>query len=99
MSDFFSRKREGSKYKDFILGYYLDPYVPKVNTLKKPILIVDSFAGRGVFEDGQPGSPLIIAPIIQKWREKGVPIRGLFIEADADNYQCLGESLQVYREF
>ena len=68
--------------------------VPKVNTLKKPILIVDCFAGRGEFKDGQPGSPLIIAPIIQKWRQHGMPVRGLFIEADPDNYQHLVEALR-----
>ena len=42
------------EYKDFILNYYLEPYIPKVNTLKKPILIIDCFAGRGSFDDGQP---------------------------------------------
>ena len=47
--DFFKAKRPWSKYKDFILGYYLEPYIPKVATLKKPILIVDCFAGCGRF--------------------------------------------------
>ena len=77
--DFFKAKRPWSKYKDFILGYYLEPYIPKVATLKKPILVVDCFAGCGRFGDGEPGSPLIIAPIIKKWRDKGVPqLTGLF---------------------
>ena len=96
--DFFKAKRPWSKYKDFILGYYLEPYIPKVATLKKPILIVDCFAGCGSFSDGQPGSPLIIAPIIKKWRDKGVPVSGEFIEADPENFQCLSASLQDYRE-
>ena len=52
MSDFFDAKRDWSRYKDFILGYYLEPYIPKVNTLGKPILVVDCFAGRGEFGDG-----------------------------------------------
>src|ERR1700683_3193361 len=80
-NDFFEAKRPWSKYKDFILGYYLDPYIPKVATLKKPILIVDCFAGCGRFGDGEPGSPLIIAPIIKKWRDKGISVSGEFIEA------------------
>jgi three-Cys-motif partner protein len=99
MSNFFDKKREWSKYKDFILDYYLEPYIPKVNTLKKPILIIDCFAGRGKFDDGQPGSPLIIAPIIRRWRQKGVQIRGLFIEADSINYPRLVESLEGYSDF
>ena len=91
MNDFFGKKRDWSRYKDFILGYYLEPYIPKVNTLKRPILVVDCFAGRGEFGDGQPGSPVIIASTVKKWRAKGVPIRGLFIEADPDNYRHLAE--------
>ena len=67
-------------------------------TLKKPILVVDCFAGCGRFGDGEPGSPLIIAPIIRKWRDKGVNISGEFIEADPENFRCLSESLQPFSE-
>jgi three-Cys-motif partner protein len=96
VDDFFGKKRDWSRYKDFILAYYLEPYIPKVNTLKRPILIVDCFAGRGEFGDGQPGSPVLIASAIEKWRAKGVPIRGLFIEADPDNHRHLSELLGKY---
>ncbi len=96
MDFFFDKKREWSKYKDFILDYYIEPYISKVNTLRKPILIVDCFAGRGEFGDGQPGSPIIIAKAVEKWRAKNVPIRGLFIEADPDNYKHLVSILSRY---
>ena len=99
MSDFFGKKRDWSRYKDFILAYYLEPYIPKVNTLKRPILVVDCFAGRGEFGDGQPGSPVIIASAIEKWRAKGVPIRGLFIEADPDNHRHLSARLGRFGEY
>jgi three-Cys-motif partner protein len=99
MGDFFEKKREWSKHKDFILGYYLEPYIPKVNTLKKPILVIDCFAGRGEFKDGEPGSPLVIAPMLQRWRAKGVPIRGLFIEADPDNHRHLATVLAGFGDY
>lgn len=99
MSDFFDTKRDWSKYKDFVLGYYLEPYVPKVNTLGKPILVVDCFAGRGEFRDGQPGSPLIIAETIKKWRDKGVPIQSIFIEAHPDNHAYLHGLMENCREY
>jgi three-Cys-motif partner protein len=99
MHEFFKAKRRWSRYKDFILNYYLDPYIPKVATLKKPILIVDCFAGCGVFGDNEPGSPLIIAPLVKKWREKGVAIRAEFIEADPDNFRSLEQSVQPYSEY
>jgi three-Cys-motif partner protein len=97
--DFFKAKRPWSKYKDFILGYYLEPYIPKVATLKKPILIVDCFAGCGQFDDGEPGSLLIIASIIKKWHDKGYQVRGEFIEADEENYGKLAQVLEPFRAF
>jgi three-Cys-motif partner protein len=97
--EFFKSKRPWSRYKDSILRFYLDPYIPKVASLKKPILIVDCFAGCGTFGDGEPGSPLIISPLVKKWREKGVDVRAEFIEADADNFQSLERTLQPYAEF
>ena len=97
--DFFKAKRSWSRYKDLILGYYLDPYIPKVATLKKPILIVDCFAGCGRFADGEPGSPLIISSIIRKWRDKGINVAGEFIEADPSNFARLQESLTEDHDF
>lgn len=97
--DFFNAKRTWSKYKDFILQSYLYPYIPKVAQLKKPILIVDCFAGCGRFSDGAAGSPLIIAPIIKSWRNKGIDVTGEFIEADSGNFERLSHSLEGFRDF
>jgi three-Cys-motif partner protein len=97
--DFFKAKRRWSKYKDFILGHYLDPYIPKVASLGKPMLIVDCFAGCGRFGDEEPGSPLIISSIVQRWRANGIPIRAEFIEADSENFQSLEQCLEPFKEF
>jgi three-Cys-motif partner protein len=99
VKDFFRTKRPWSEYKDLILGYYLEPYIPKVNTLGKPILIVDCFAGAGKFDDGKDGSPLIIASAIEKWRGKGVNISGVFIEADDENFRKLERSMNRFAGF
>lgn len=93
--DFFEEKRDWSAYKDLILEYYLDPYIAKVAHLRKPILIVDCCAGRGKFADGKPGSPLIIAEAIKKWRSKDVNVNGLYIEDDAGNYGALRQNLAI----
>lgn len=98
-SDFFRQKRDWSKYKDQILGYYLEPYIPKVAKLNKPIWIVDCFAGKGKFGDGEPGSPLIISGLIQKWRSKGIDIQGLYIESNESNYQTLKHTLATRQEY
>jgi three-Cys-motif partner protein len=82
-----------------ILDYYLDPYIPKVAALKKPVLIVDCFAGRGVFGDNEPGSPLIISALVKKWRDKGVNVRAECIEANLRNFRSLEQCLQPYADF
>ncbi len=72
MSDtFFKEKKPWSKYKDFILDYYLTPYIAKVKNIKRPILIIDCCAGPGKFEDGTEGSPLIITKHIVESRKNG----------------------------
>lgn len=81
---FFCRKREWSKRKDLILGYYLKPYLPKVSTQKRPILIVDGFAGPGQFEDGSDGSPKIIERAVEEWKRTNrafpVPAKCIFVD-------------------
>lgn len=57
--DFFMEKKPWSEVKDELLGCYLRPYIQKVLITRKPIVYVDCFAGKGVFEDGKPGSPII----------------------------------------
>lgn len=58
--EFFKGKRPWSKIKDKVLGGYMPAYLRKVAKLQKPILLIDAYAGPGVFADGLPGSPLIM---------------------------------------
>lgn len=57
--DFFRKKKVWSTIKDDLLGYYLVPYFAKILSMGNPILYVDCFAGKGRFDDGNPGSPII----------------------------------------
>ncbi len=57
--DFYKQKREWSKIKDSLLRTYLAPYFQKLLWSNNPICYVDCFAGRGDFDDGSEGSPLI----------------------------------------
>ena len=63
--DFFVEKKPWSVVKDELLGCYLKPYVSKILYTRKPLIYVDCFAGKGKFDDGNPGSPLIALDIIQ----------------------------------
>ena len=58
--EFFRGKRPWSKIKDKVIGGYMPAYLRKVAKLGKSILLIDGYAGPGVFDDGSPGSPLIM---------------------------------------
>lgn len=64
--DFFKEKKPWSEVKDQLLGCYFKPYVQKILHTYKTLVYVDCFAGKGKFEDGNPGSPLIALDIIKE---------------------------------
>ncbi len=65
--EFFEGKRSWSVIKDQVLSSYMSPYLAKVKSLKKRILLIDGFAGPGAFENGAPGSPLIMCQAAEKY--------------------------------
>lgn len=107
-SDFFKEKKIWSEVKDELLGCYLKPYLSKVMFMRKPILYVDCFAGKGMFDDGKKGSPLIAAECIQQcidgfeksnYGAPAPPIWSCFIESThADDLQHYLEQ-QPYKAF
>lgn len=58
-SNFFKEKKVWSAVKDELLRCYLVPYFEKLFRTRIPILYIDCFAGKGKFDDGQDGSPLV----------------------------------------
>lgn len=57
--NFFANKKEWSKIKDELLESYLTLYFQKVLRTKRPLCYIDCFAGKGLFGDGEVGSPII----------------------------------------
>ena len=92
---YFIEKRPWSRVKDGILSYYLEPYLNKIKKLKRRILIVDTFAGPGLFERGsEPGSPLIIT----ESAERAVPgnYDAVFTNIEEDQHELLQQRLEPY---
>lgn len=85
--DFFEGKRPWSVIKDEVLSSYLPVYLAKVNSLRRQILIVDGFAGPGVFEDGSIGSPLIICASAEKYAKGN--FQAFFINERRDHHEKL----------
>src|SRR5271157_1830592 len=65
--DFFVGKRPWSLIKDQVLSSYIPAYVSKVKGLGRPIVLIDGYAGPGVFANGQKGSPLMICSAAEKF--------------------------------
>jgi three-Cys-motif partner protein len=97
-TDFFQSKKQWSHYKDVILAYYLTPYLYKVSSLGKPVVVIDCFAGPGRFEDGTDGSPLIISKAIRQIAEKGKAVSAIFIEEKRKYFHRLQESVKDYHD-
>lgn len=93
---FFEQKRPWSIYKDHILEFYLKPYLSKVKELGKPILIVDMFAGRGKFDTGEDGSPVIIAKRMAESLGPGVKKSLLCYESWDQHFEQLQRELRPY---
>lgn len=85
--NFFVRKKEWSEVKDALLECYLTPYITKIIHTHKTINYVDCFAGKGKFDDGKFGSPILALNIIANCMRKNngfsfPKINKYFIERD-----------------
>lgn len=90
-----------TKAKHAILANYLDAWYPILASTRGRILYLDGFAGRGRYDGGEPGSPIIALDRLlchSAWdRMKHREFVFLFIEHDRDNADSLERALQQYR--
>ncbi len=92
--DFFKQKKIWSKVKDELLHCYLVPYFTKILSMRKPLLYVDCFAGKGKFEDGELGSPLIALKCLKKVKFDGSALRANMKFIEMNHAQDLRENLR-----
>lgn len=76
--------------KHAILRRYLDAWIPIMSRYNGRVLYIDGFAGPGIYENGEPGSPIIAldAALGQAQHIRGEMLF-LFIEADQDRHDNL----------
>lgn len=81
---YFKEKKDWSRIKDDLLGSYLSFYFQKILATGRPVVYIDAFAGKGLFDDGGKGSPLIALDLsnlaIQRSKVKYNIIQYYFIE-------------------
>lgn len=90
--DFFEGKRDWSRIKDEILKSYMVPYLTKVNKRREPILLIDGYAGPGVFDDKSYGSPIIMCEKAEE-RAKG-NWRAIFINNEKKYHHRLLDEIR-----
>ena len=105
--EFFNNLEEHSKIKLMVLNEYIQTLMRKV--VLNPYgnsncLIVDTFAGTGLYDDGNYGSPLIIIKeafdfIEQAKKYPNMNVKSInliFIECDINNYNALKKNIENY---
>lgn len=105
--EFFNNLEEHSKIKLMVLNEYIKTWMRKV--VLNPYgnsncLIVDTFAGTGLYDDGNYGSPLIIIKeafdfIEQAKKYPNMNVKSInliFIECDINNYNALKKNIENY---
>lgn len=92
--EFFRQKRAAAIFKHGVLQRYVVPWAMKTGSTSTHhrVVVVDGYAGAGLYDDGSPGSPILMARIARKMR----PSRNIdlvFVEKDGGTFAQLKENL------
>ncbi|MFG2071704.1 three-Cys-motif partner protein TcmP [Nonomuraea maritima] len=95
--DFFRERRAAAVFKHGILKRYPVVFASKAGSRvpDRRVIFVDGYAGRGEYDDGSPGSPLLLAQgaaSVKEFRN----VKGIFVERDPSNFQNLERVLAEY---
>lgn len=93
---FFRSRRTAAVLKHAILAKYVVPFASKTGSTAtgKRVVIVDGYAGAGRYDDGEPGSPALIAEAARTPALAGRVIECHFVEQDAATYRSLRQVLE-----
>jgi len=92
--EFFATKKAAAVFKHGILSRYPVVFAAKagMNVQNHRVTFLDGYAGRGRYDDGQSGSPLLLvesAKQVEAFRN----VRAIFVERDDDNFANLKQVL------
>lgn len=95
-SEFFASKKSAAVFKHGILSRYPVVFASKTgaNSDGNRVVFLDGYAGRGEYDDGQPGSPLLLsrcAEFVSGFRN----VEGYFVEQDPENFANLQRVLDA----
>jgi three-Cys-motif partner protein len=71
----------------------------KLGATTRPLKYIDAFAGPGIYQNGEEGSPILALKVaLNHARKFPVPVDFVFIEDDEARYRTLEQQLLRYRE-
>jgi len=81
--------------KHILLRKYLNAWIPILTRHHNKVLFIDGFAGPGVYENGEEGSPIIaIKSVLEHKLDFKSKILFFFIEKNKKRYECLENELK-----
>jgi three-Cys-motif partner protein len=90
-----------TKAKHQMLNRYLGGWYPILSSWNGRIVFLDGFAGRGRYNDGSEGSPLIALRCLldhNRWPQmRNREFVFIFIEADTENAQSLEQEIDAFK--
>jgi three-Cys-motif partner protein len=92
---FFRSRRAAAVLKHAILTGYVVPFASKTGSrsVGHRVVLVDGYAGAGRYEDGQPGSPALLAQALRTPALAGRNVECYFIEQDHTTFEHLSTVL------
>ena len=96
-SEFFGQRNSQAVLKHGILTRYAHYFAGRAGKATQDrVAFIDGYAGAGRYEDGSPGSPLLLASRARRSEMLGRDVRLAFVEHDGDRRERLKNSLAAY---
>ncbi len=93
-SNFFGQRSAQAVLKHGLLTRYAHYFAGRAGSATQGrVAFIDGYAGEGRYQDGSPGSPLLLASQATRAQMFGRDVKLAFVERDADRRQELGQSL------
>jgi three-Cys-motif partner protein len=87
--------KEHTRVKHALLEKYLRAWIPILGSTNPRIMYVDGFAGRGVYEDGSPGSPVLAMKLADEFAPRLQNITLRLVERNEENYENLKSAVEA----
>ena len=96
--EFFSELKEWSTRKLNIIEKYIDGFSKILGSRFKEVYYVDGFAGRGKYDNGEKGSPVLAAETALRFQQGNRPftLHCINIEKDHENYSNLSAETEKF---